>query len=285
MLKPNMKIHLVTVVGSHLGLHLGIFDQMLRHYKESGIDSILVNVQPEQFGDSFHKAVARIVKSYDGRIVSVFIGKWSQFVNAFLYQHTMAQAPLDWFLLADTDEFQVYPDDVTSVIRAVDEGGFDYINGFVVDRLSHDGTFADVKPDISLWEQYSLGGLITFPLLGANMLKIVAAKGWVRTAPGQHFAYTGKGSPASQCYIPVHHFKWTAGLLDRLRDRVAYLKRTNAGLWQESDRFIQHCDSNGGKIDVNQPSFMLSESGKVCPHEELLKTFALENARRMPFPP
>lgn len=280
-----MNIHLVTVVGNHLGVHLGVFDRMLRHYKDSGIDSILVNVQPEQFGNSFHEQVIRIVRRYDARIIGVFIGKWSQFVNAFLYQHTMAQAPFDWFVLADTDEFQVYPDDIKSMIRSANDGGCDYLTGFVIDRISHDGTFPNVIPDVSLWEQFPLGGLITFPLLGANMLKVVAAKGWVRTAPGQHYAYTGKKWPASRCYVPVHHFKWTSGLLDRLRDRVKYLKVTKSGLWHESERFIKHCDSNGGKIDVNQPSFMLSKSGMVCPHEEVLKTFALRNAERMPLPP
>jgi hypothetical protein len=211
-----MNVHLVTVIGNHLGVNLHVFDEMLGHYRRMGLASILVNVQPDAFDDAFHQEVRAIVERHGGRIQSVFVGEWGQSVNTLLYRHTMELQPRDWFVMADTDEFQVYPDRVLSVLADADKAGYDYISGFVIDRVAEDGGFPDVaagQNGESVWTQFPLAGFVTYPLLRVNALKVVAAKGWVLVAPGQHHAYIGKGCPPDRHYIPVHHFKWTNGFL------------------------------------------------------------------------
>jgi hypothetical protein len=285
--EANVNVHLVTVIGTHLGVHLGIFAEMLKHYRQLGIESLLVNLQPHEFDDAFHREVRTIVMRYGGRIDSVFVGPWGQSVNTMLYRNSMERAPRDWFVLADTDEFQVYPDGVMSVLENAERAGYDYISGFVIDRIADDGGFPAVSahpPAATLWQQFPLAGLITFPLLGANVLKVVAAKGWVLTAPGQHHAYHGRGCPPHQYYIPVHHFKWTSGVVERLRERIEYLKATNSILWHESDRFIKHCDAHGGRIDISDPRFMLARCDTGGAHEAVLKERVLENTDHMPAP-
>jgi hypothetical protein len=273
-----MNIHLVTVVGGHLS----VFNHMLRHYRDNGIQSLLLNIQLEEYGGPTYEDVKVVAQRYGARINAVLAASWLTSVNAYLYKHTMDQAPNDWFVLADVDEFQVYPEGVEAVIKSVSERGYEYVQGFVIDRISRDGGFSEVNPSQSLWQQFPLAGMITFPLLHANILKVVAARGCVRITPGQHYALSGNGCPREQYNIGVHHFKWTSGLLDRMRKRVQYFKNIGDDIWRESERLVVHCERNGGKIDISDPRFRLHESGMVCPHEDELDAFVSTNATLMP---
>jgi hypothetical protein len=275
-----MKIHFTTVVGSHLS----VFDQMLKHYKNLGLESLLVNVNLDQIDDDLYPAVCEICRKYRAEVVSVFVGKWLQSVNPFLYRHTMQQAPNDWFLIADSDEFQVYPEGVEDVLQRAEKEDYDSVLGFVIDRLTRDGTFPSVDENVSVWDQFSLAGLVTFPLLGGNIMKVVAAKGCVEICGGQHFPYSGSPCPRSRICIPVHHFKWTSGLVGRLRDRVAFFKSIGDSLWRESQRLLAHVEQHGGRIDVTDPAFMLAHSGDHCPHETQLRQFAMDHENQMPRP-
>jgi len=261
-----------------------MLDHMLRHYRESGIDSLLVNIQLEDRGDPLYEQVHAISKKYGAQINSVFVGKWLQSVNPYLYRHTLEQAPNDWFILADADELQVYLGDIRVAVESVSSAGYDYIEGFLIDRVARDGGFPEVSAKTRLWDEFPMAGLITFPLLRANILKVAAAKGAVRIAPGQHYAYQGTGCPHERYYIPVHHFKWTAGLLGRLRKRVEFYKSIGDGLWLESQRVLSYCEKYGGRINVNERAFRLRESGIVCPHEKDLRALVSANAHKMPRP-
>ena len=273
-----MTIHLVTVVGGHVT----VFDEMLRHYKECGVESLLVNIHLRAYDDPLYDKVRAITAKCGGEIISVFVGKWLQSVNPYLYRHTLKQMPGDWFILADSDEFQVYPESFTSVVQSASERGYDHIKGFMVDRVASDGGFPKVESNRSLWEQFPLAGLVTFPLAGGNILKVVAAKGSVRISPGQHYALGGHAYPSDRYNIPIHHFKWTFGILDRLRLRAQFYKSIGDNLWRESERILRHCEQNGGRLNVHEPAFQLRESGLSCPHDRDLKEFVASNASRMP---
>src|ERR1700730_11142906 len=103
---------------------------MLRHYRDMGLESLLVNVQLETYGDGLYEEVRAAASRYKAEIVSVFIGKLNQSVNPYLYRHSMEQSHQDWFVLADCDELQVYPKGLFNTISAADRGAFDYIEGF-----------------------------------------------------------------------------------------------------------------------------------------------------------
>jgi hypothetical protein len=275
-----VNIHLVTVVGGYVQL----LDCMLCHYRDMGIDSLLVNVHLETYGDDIYRDVQAIARRYKAEIASVFIGKWNQSLNPYLYRHTMEQAPGDWFVLADCDELQVYPNGLAETISAADRGAFDYIEGFVVDRVAIDGELRKIDSDQSLWKQFALAGVVTYPLLGGNSLKVAAAKGSTRVLAGQHYALRGKAWPRNLDWIAVHHFKWTEGLLERMRRRVRFYKSVGDDLWMESQRVVDHLEQNGGKINVSDPRFLLSESTERCANEDKLKVFLLANEQKMPRP-
>jgi hypothetical protein len=275
-----VNIHLVTVVGGYIPL----LDCMLCHYRDMGIDSLLVNVQLETYGDELYREVQAVARRYKAEIASVFIGKWNQSLNPYLYRQTMEQAPRDWFVLADCDELQVYPNGLAETISAADQGVFDYIEGFLVDRVAIDGELRKIDSHQSLWEQFALAGLVTYPLLGGNCFKVAAAKGSTRVLAGQHYALRGRAWSRNVDWIAVHHFKWTEGLLERMRSRVRFYKSVGDDLWMESQRLVDYLEQNGGKIDVSDPRFVLHHSTERCPHEDKLKAFLLANEQKMPRP-
>lgn len=275
-----MSIHMTTVVGNHLT----VFEHMLRHYKEMGIDSLLINVHLDEYESPLYCRIKAITERFHAKIVNVFVGKWLQAVNPFLYWHTLSQAPEDWFILADSDELQSYPGEIHSIINSLQSDGYDFVEGFVIDRVAKDGGFPPVRADVGLWEQFPLGGLVTLSLIQANVMKVVAAKGKVRLSWGQHYSHSGRGCPRTRYYIPVHHFKWTDGLVERLKTRIEFYRGVGDGLWIESQKVLSHCASHGGRINVAEPSFMLVESGLTCPHEAELKAAVLASESRMPRP-
>jgi hypothetical protein len=252
---------------------------MLAYYADLKLDSLLVNVHVERYDDPLLDSVREIAKCFHADIDSIYVGKWLQSVNPFLYAHSLRQRPLDWFILADTDEFQVYPKEIHTLLAEMDRLGFEYVEGCIIDRLARDGSFPKIERSKNLWEQFPLAGLITYPLLGGNMLKVVAAKGFVAIAPGQHAAQSGKGCPRDRTFIPVHHFKWSKGIVERLRERVEFYKRYREGLWTESQRFLDYCDKHEGKIDVRDPQFFLSESMMDFPSWEVIKRHVLSFAK------
>lgn len=249
-------IHFVTVVGSRLDL----LPHTLKHYRDMGITSLLVNVHLDGYKSTFYEHAAAICEPFGAKIVNVFAGRWLQEVNPFLYRQTQRQYLDDWFVLADVDEFQVYPRRLDDFLESMEKQGYDYVQGFVIDRIAKDGRFPPVRSDVPLWEQYPLAGLVTPRILNANCFKIVAAKGYVRLTSGQHRATNGIGCPIEQEYIPVHHFKWSNDVLARLRERVEVFKAYDEQVWPESQRFIDYYCEHQGRIDVQDPDLLLAET-------------------------
>jgi len=272
---PPMKIHLVTVVGSNVEL----LPHMLAHYAAFGFDSLVVNAHLESHDDPLFMKIQAIGREFGAEVCSVFIGKWLQSVNPFLYAHTQRQKPGDWFVLADVDEFQIYPEGIRPFFARMDRRGFDFVEGCMIDRVARDGGFPEIKSDEAIWKQFPLAGLVTYPILKGNILKVVAARGFVKLAPGQHSTLGGNRPPRDEVYIPVHHFKWWKGVVERLRKRVELYKLYKEPIWLESQRFLDYYERHNGKIDVLDPSFFLAESTTDYPLWGVVKNRVLSLAR------
>jgi hypothetical protein len=255
-----MNIHLVTVAG----VRSPTLAQMLQHYRDQGIVSIHVNVHASEIDEQGIAETRQVANDNGATSVCTTVAPWSQNINPLLYRMARAERPNDWFVLADTDEFHAYPDSLDDMVNFCDQKGYDYIEGCFVDRLATDGKLRAIIPDSSLWAQFPLGAFLSGPLLGAVANKVVAAKGSVRIGPGQHHAFSGNACPPSDIYVPVHHFKWTEGLLDRLRTRIAAYKALQEGVWIESDTFIRYYEREG-RIRTDDERFLV---GSCCPEYE-----------------
>ena len=234
---------------------------MLNHYRELGVTSFLVNVHQAHPNDTILDEVIEITSRFGCDIASVTVGDW-QSEQVGIYWKSRQQHPNDWFILADQDELQIYPHNLLEIIKKCDQKGYDYISGCFVDRIGADGGFPDVEPDQDIWSQFPLGGFITYPLLGADPRKIVAAKGYVNLSRGQHVALSGAGCPIEEYFIQVHHFKWVKNLARRLAQRSQMLKNSNLPHWVESERFVSYFEQHQGKIDIHDPLFRIAKCGR-----------------------
>jgi hypothetical protein len=263
-----MRIHLVTMVGGNVD----VLAHMLEHYRSIGIESFFVNLHLSHDEDPVREQVEAITRRFGCGIASVRVGNWL-LMQQEVYLRPREQYPSDWFLVADQDELQVYPAPIQEVIR--DCARWDYIRGCFVDRIARDGSFPAVRPKETLWDQYPLGGMLTTQILGGDPRKVVAMRGPVPLKPGNHHALVGKACPTRDFYIPVHHFKWTAGLAMRLGARAESQKQCGFHEWHESDRFVEYNRLSGGRIELDDPNLSIAECAPDYPHWEKLKKLVL----------
>lgn len=262
---------------------------MLEHYRDIGITSYQLHVHMKSPEDPILSEVRAITDRMGVNIASVQTGQiWFNFQTDLLW-NLLPSCPNDWFIIADQDEFQVYPSDLFEVLETCESNGYDHILGCFVDRLGPDGTLPELSPDLPLWSQFPLGSFVTYPILTGSPVKVVAAKGTVGLLGGAHWV-TNQSSPCplDLYHIPVHHFKWTTGIVEHLRDR-ADLVRTVDAHWNESRRAVNYLERNDGKFDISDPRLMVAmcdpdyprwndvtgmmlnwqRTGKMFPFEEL----------------
>jgi hypothetical protein len=241
-----MAVHLTTAVGGYVK----VLPHMLRHYRALGVDSFFVHVNLLDEDDPILDEVRAVCE-----VTSVSVGGRLWRGNADVHRAVMARHPDDWFLVADQDELQEYPGALHEILESCERRGYDFIEGTLVDRLAPGGVFAEVDPRGDIWEQFPLTALVTAALLGGEPRKVVAAKGRVALHGGQHRAEGGRGCPVDECHVAVHHFKWTAGIVERLRARVALLRARGLPFAEESERFLRYVAEHGEAIDVRDPRF------------------------------
>jgi hypothetical protein len=265
---PN--IHLTTVVGSFVKQ----LPHMLAHYRELGLDSFVLNVQITSPEDPVLAAVRRVAEEFGCGIGFSAKGDWQQLIRS-MYARARESRPDDWFVLADQDELQVYPMDLCDVINYCEQKGYDYIRGVVIDRISADGSFPELDNRRPIWEQFPLGGLITYAILGGGVRKVVAAKGRIPLVQGQHYSLGGAGCPTRDCLVQVHHFKWIKGIAERLERRAKHQRMAGVPHWIESHRFVSYYYSHGGRIQIDDPRLMISDCNPVYKHWQLVCRLAL----------
>ena len=130
-------VNLVTVVGRNTHL----LPHMLRHYesltdkqyvvvyRSSKYDGILEEI--EELGITPHKVVTE--PKYN----------WNRVTE--LYNEVKHERPDDWWIVADDDELQVYPEPIEDIIKECERYGYSFVTGGFVDRIGKGGTFPIVK--------------------------------------------------------------------------------------------------------------------------------------------
>lgn len=272
-----MNVHLVTVVGGCAD----VLPHMLAHYRALGIESFFVYAQVPDGNDPLLHRIEEITRDFGCAIASVSSGEWRHDTNREPYARPRRMRPDDWFLIADQDELQAYPRDIANILQECDGKGYEYIEGCFLDRFARDGSFPPVLAAPSIWQQFPLAGFVSATIGQANPNKIVAAKGSIELGPGQHFALSGHGCPPEELYVPVHHFKWTAGILDRLERRARFRRQHGDRYWEESQRFVDYCRAHNGRLDVTDASFHLAEAWPAYPQWDQVKRLAIDLARAL----
>jgi hypothetical protein len=154
------------------------------------------------------------------------------------------------------------------VIADCAASGYDYLRGCFVDRIAADCGFPAVQAGFPIREQFPLGGFVSNSILGADPRKVVAVRGNLPVLRGQHHAAAGRACPTRLYYIPVHHFKWTAGIASRLAERAETLRRRGSPHWTESAQFVDYHRKSGGRLNAADPNLYIAPAEPEYRHWE-----------------
>jgi hypothetical protein len=245
--------HLHTIVGGKITT----LRPMLEHYLALGVQSVTVNVHLASAGDPLLEEVRAITSSLGVSIGEIVEGAL-QDVNSDVHARSRMRYPEDWHIIADQDEFQLYPMPIVAVEKMCERHGYDHVCGAFLDRFASDGTMAPLNPHGSIWEQYPVAAFVTFPLLRGAARKVVLMRAHVPLMKGQHVALQGVGCPMSECCVQVHHFKWVEGIVDWLKSRAKITGNQAQVAVNEGARFIQYMTEHDGRIDLAEEKFLAS---------------------------
>jgi hypothetical protein len=192
-----------------------------------------------------------------------------------LYNFVKNTQPNDWWVVADIDEFHLYPnDDLRKVVSNCDENGWDVVRGGFIDRIGEDGEFSEIKKDKQIFEQFPVMGFFRYPMSKACPNKICVMKGHIEITSGQHYAkidgqttWKWQGwnhpliAPTNEYSVEVNHFKWDSTCIDRIK-AVADINQTYS-YSKEYKQMYYAIKLNNFKIDIYDERFMIEDSGEL----------------------
>jgi len=158
-------------------------------------------------------------------------------------------AATDWIVWCDSDEFQVYPRPLTDLVAQWDALGVDYLRGVLIDRIAADCSLARFCPERSIWEAYPRTCSVTHALARADPRKVTMARGGIGVGGGKHALRNEVGRKTITGWTQVHHFKWDATVLDRLRYRVRPAWKAKCAWWTESQRLLDYFAAHDSRFD------------------------------------
>lgn len=229
-------IRLLTVIGHGTNL----LPHFIKHYQKH-VDEINIIVYESEIAPNIKSEVQTIISDYEN-VKIVFTVKdrifdWEKVTKTYNFISTRNLN--DWFVIADIDEFHLYPnDDLRGLIGECDNNGYDIVRGGFIDRIGDDGGFPKILDDVLIWKQFPNAGFFRYPMSGANPNKICVKKGWVILTNGQHYAniedhttwrWQGWNHPLIDPIntVQVHHFKWDETSIERIK-AVADVKKDYA---------------------------------------------------------
>jgi len=257
-------IKLLTVIGHGTN----ILPHFIEHY-ERQVDEINIVVYVSDIALNLEQEVNDIIKNYNkAKIVKVVrerVFDWNKVTT--LYNFIKYKKPNDWWVIADIDEFHLYPDDdLKMLINDCDKNGWAIVRGGFIDRIGIDGTFPELN-ETSIWEQFPNAGFFRYPMSSACPNKICVIKGEIEITSGQHYAKIGDQTtwkhqgwahpliaPYETHSVQVHHFKWDKTSINRIK-AVADIKQDYA-YSKEYEIMYSKLLKTKFQINMDNPDFM-----------------------------
>ena len=252
--------NLVTVVGENTH----ILPHMLKHYEDQ-IDKAYVCVYQQGKDDGILKEIEELgIEPY--MVFTEDKYNWNRVTE--IYNTVKQTKPNDWWIVADDDELQVYPEPIEDIIENCEKHGYDFVTGGFLDRIGKDGIFPKVTRDTNIHKAFPMAGYFRYPMSKACTNKVTLMKGYQDVTPGQHYAQFDDGTnswgtghhkrmPVNEIFVQVHHFKWDKTCVNRIK-KVADNKKEYSFSDEYRVMYESIKDSNW-KIDVNNPEYLVED--------------------------
>jgi hypothetical protein len=274
-------VKLLTVIGHGVNL----LPHFIEHYQKH-VDEINIAAYETELYPNLTEEINEIIKNYDKVNVVITIQErvfdWEKVTH--LYNFIKSKNKESWYVIADIDEFHLYPEDnLHKLINDCQENNWDIVRGGFIDRIGIGGEFSELKNDTSIWEQFPNAGFFRYPMSKACPNKICVIKGYVDITSGQHYAkindqttWRWQGwhhpliAPVNTHSVQVHHFKWDATSIERILN-VANINEEYA-FSNEYYQMYKELKKTNFKIDLTKPEFMF-ELGLTSPEYNQYKNW------------
>lgn len=231
--------------------------QFVAHYRDQGVERFLLTLQidPELPEDEKSRHRTRIGETLAQlNVAETFFWEHAWDGPSMGEHHRLLQEAHvragDWIVWCDSDEFQVYPEPLDRIVAQCEAAGVDYIRGVFFDRIAGDGSLPAFDPQRSIWETFPRACNVTGALAKGDTRKVTLARGSLRLPGGKHFPPSDAALKTISGWVQVHHFKWDAALIERLRFRVRPEWRAKFPWWVESQRLLDYFDAHGQRFDL-----------------------------------
>jgi hypothetical protein len=219
-------------LGTVIGHGVGLLPHFIEHYSKY-VDIIYISVYVSDVYPDLESEVKEIIKNYNNvKIFKTIKDRnfdWAKVT--MLYNFMKMKNPNDWWVIADIDEFHLYPDDsLDKLIEDCQKNNWDVVRGGFIDRIGENGEFSELKEKKSIFKQYPNAGFFRYPMSKACPNKICVMRGYVELTDGQHYAkidgqttWKWQGwshpliAPIETHSVQVHHFKWDKTSIERVR--------------------------------------------------------------------
>src|ERR1022692_695095 len=221
--------------------------QFVAHYRKLGVERFLLSLQVEPAAGQ--SAIDEDFVRFREALASLGVDEAWLWQNEFngpemiRYQRTLQSEclrPDDWIVWCDSDEFQVYPGSLPDLIEGFETRGIDFLRGVFVDRVAADYGLAAFDAKTPLWDIFPRTCNVTVALGGGDPQKVVLARPGVMLSGGKHFPIAMEKLKTIDGWVQIHHFKWDATLIERLRYRVRPEWKAKFPWWVESQRLIDY---------------------------------------------
>jgi len=252
-----------------IGHGVNLIPHFIKHYKSLYVDEINFVVYESDLHPNLRNQIEDITEGEkDVKILDFIYDRvfdWERVTNE--YNSFTKEEPDTWWIIADIDEFHLYPMQPRKITMDCEVNGWEIVRGGFIDRIGENGKFPRIKSEEDIFSQFPLAGFFRYPMSGACPNKICIKKGNVEITPGQHYAkilgqttWRWQGwnhpliAPVEKYSVQVHHFKWDSTCLERIK-AVAEVKKD----YSFSDEYKLMYDTiikNGSKIDTSNEEFM-----------------------------
>jgi len=257
-------IRLVTVIGHGIEL----LPHFISHYRDM-VDEINIVVYSSLNYPNLEDDIKLFIKN-EPKVKIVHSESWKMYDWEHvtrLYNKTKLTHPEDWWIIADIDEFQIYNESVTDIVKNCEENGWEFVTGGFIDRLGNGGTFPEIYDESSIWKQFPMAGFFRYPISKACPNKVTLCKGNIEISNGQHYAIIDGHTtwrwqgwnhplryPINKNFTQVHHFKWDSTIKRRLK-QVVDLNESYA-FSDEYRLMYDYLNKNRYVIDISNDDFM-----------------------------
>ena len=216
-----------------------LLPHFLKHYARFGITEFHIAAPVRLAGYVASVSEGYAAKQYnDFNVADSVTGG----VTAVAAMRALAQAPDEWVVIVDLDEFVEFPEPVPRIVPKIAAEGAIVARGIMIDRFAIDGQPTAFDENSDLPALYPVRARFIERVMGGVDYKGVVVHGHLESS-GAHHIFSGERLYSQN--FEISHYKWNDLALARVRQAYQALSASGAGWAVQYQKILDHYDAHG----------------------------------------